>query len=86
VLLLYYIPFFLLSRQWLLLITSWALLAWFWTLLRTQCTRFYHTFCPSNRVSEDVQREFFSNYPAFSEAGRKAEGVFGGATGNGGNR
>jgi len=74
VLLFYYVPFFLLSKQWLLLIIgSWALVAWFWTLLRTQCTRCYHIFCPLNRVPEDVRREFFNNYPAFSEVGKKEE-------------
>jgi hypothetical protein len=73
VLMFYYIPFFVLSKEWLLLIiTSWALLVWFWTLLRTQCTRCYHVFCPLNRVPEDVKREFFNNYPAFSKAQAKA--------------
>jgi hypothetical protein len=69
VLMLYYLPFFLVSKQWLLLIiTSWALVVWFWTLVRTQCTRCYHISCPLNRVPEDIRREFFNHYPAFSDA------------------
>jgi hypothetical protein len=68
---LYYVPFFVLSRQWLLLlIASWALVTWAWTLLRTQCTRCYHVFCPLNRVPEEVREEFFEHYPAFARARR----------------
>jgi hypothetical protein len=64
----YYLPFFLLSAQWLLLlITSWALLTWVWTLLRTQCTRCYHLSCPLNRVPDEVRQEFYRYYPAFRE-------------------
>jgi hypothetical protein len=66
---LYYVPFLVLSAQWLLLIlTTWALLTWVWTLLRTQCTRCYHLSCPLNRVPDDVRRQFFDCYPAFREA------------------
>jgi len=66
---LYYLPFFLLSAQWLLLlITSWAMLTWVWTLMRTQCTRCYHLSCPLNRVPDEVRQQFFDHYPAFREA------------------
>ena len=66
---LYYVPFFVLSQQWLLLaITTWAVITWAWTLLRTQCTRCYHVSCPLNRVPANVREKFFNNYPAFSEA------------------
>ena len=66
---LYYVPFFVLSQQRLLLaITTWALITWAWTLLRTQCTRCYHIYCPLNRVPANVREKFFDNYPAFSEA------------------
>ncbi|NIN66647.1 MAG: hypothetical protein GTO63_18560 [Anaerolineae bacterium] len=66
---LYYVPFFALSQQWLLLaITTWAVITWAWTLLRTQCTRCYHVSCPLNRVPANVREKFFNNYPAFSEA------------------
>jgi len=69
----YYLPFFVLSAQWLLLlITTWALLAWGWTLVRTQCTRCYHLSCPLNRVPDDVRQQFFENYPAFREAWTQA--------------
>jgi hypothetical protein len=66
---LFYVPFFVLSQQWLLLaITTWAVITWAWTLLRTQCTRCYHVSSPLNRVPADVREELFNNYPAFSEA------------------
>lgn len=69
VLFLFYIPFFVISQQWLLLaITSWALLAWAWTVLRTQCTRCYNLSCPVNRVPDDVKERFFSHYPEFAKA------------------
>jgi hypothetical protein len=72
---LYYVPFFVLSQQWLLLlIASWALVTWAWTLLRTQCTRCYHVFCPLNRVPEELRQEFFDHYPAFGEARRRFQG------------
>ncbi len=69
VLFLYYIPFFIISEQWLLLtLTTWALIVWGWTVLRTQCTRCYNLSCPANRVPEEVRRGFFVNYPQFAEA------------------
>jgi mannose-6-phosphate isomerase-like protein (cupin superfamily) len=65
----YYIPFFVIGQQWLLLgITTLALVTTSWTLQRTQCTRCFHLSCPINRVPEDVQEGFFSNYPEFAEA------------------
>jgi hypothetical protein len=43
VLFLYYIPFFVIGQQWLLLgITTLALVTTSWTLQRTQCTRCFH--------------------------------------------
>jgi hypothetical protein len=67
VLFLYFIPFFILSGQWLLLlITSWATLSWAWTLQRTQCNRCYHMSCPVNRVPEEVKVVFYANYPDFA--------------------
>ena len=69
VLFLYNIPFFVASRQWLILIiTTWALFVWVWTLLRTQCTRCYNLSCPANLVPEDVRKIFFENYPEFGKA------------------
>ncbi len=66
---LWYIPFFILSQQWLLLaITTVAAWAWGWTLLRTQCTRCYNLSCPANRVPEAVRQLFFENYPLFAQA------------------
>jgi hypothetical protein len=69
VLFLYYIPFFVISAQWLLLLlTSWATLAAVWTIWRTQCNRCYNLSCPVNHVPEEVQQAFFENYPAFARA------------------
>ncbi len=68
VLFLYYVPFFVIARQWLLLlITSWAAFSWGWVVLRTQCSRCFNLSCPANRVPEDVRRIFFKNYPAYRE-------------------
>lgn len=69
VLFLYYVPFFVISQQWLLLgITTVALIAAVWIVRRSRCTRCYHLSCPSNRLPEDVRAVFFKNYPAFSKS------------------
>ena len=74
VLFLYYIPFFVISRQWLiLLLTTTALFTAIWTLQRTQCNRCYNLSCPFNRVPDDVKKIFFRNYPIFSDAWGKKE-------------
>ena len=66
---LYYVPFFIIGEQWLLLgLNTWALIAISWTLQRTQCTRCYHLSCPINRVPDEVREGFFNNYPEFTEA------------------
>jgi hypothetical protein len=72
VLFLYFIPFFVVGHEWLLLgLTTWALVVASWTVQRTQCTRCYHLSCPVNRVPEDVRRGFFKNYPEFAKAWRR---------------
>jgi len=72
VLFLYYVPFFIIGQQWLLLgITTWALIAASWTVQRTQCTRCYHLSCPANRVPKDVQKVFFRNFPEFAKSGKQ---------------
>lgn len=69
VLFLYYIPFFVVGQQWLLLaLTTWALVAACWTVQRTQCVRCYHLSCPVNRVPAPVREGFFKNFPEFAEA------------------
>ena len=69
VLFLYYIPFFIISQQWLLLVlTTTALFTAVWTLQRTQCNRCYNLSCPGNRVPVDVKKAFFKNYPVFCDA------------------
>jgi hypothetical protein len=61
---LYYVPFFVISQQWLLLgITTAALIVAVWTVRRTRCTRCYHLSCPANRLPEDVRAVFLKNYP-----------------------
>lgn len=68
VLFLYYIPFFVISAQWLLLaITTWAAFTWAWTVQRTQCNRCYMLTCPVNRVPEQVKDMFYKNYPDFAD-------------------
>ena len=70
----YYIPFFIVSQQWLLLgITTWASIASCWIMHRTMCDRCYHLSCPANRVPEDVRRGFFKNYREFAKAWRRDE-------------
>jgi hypothetical protein len=70
VLFLYYIPFFIVSRQWLLLVlTTTALFVAAWTLQRTQCNRCYHLSCPVNRVPDEVKKAFYKYYPLFREKG-----------------
>lgn len=67
VLFLYYVPFFIISSQWLLLIiTTSALFTAVWTLQRTQCNRCYHLLCPANRVPDDVKQVFYKHYPDYA--------------------
>jgi hypothetical protein len=69
VLLLWYVPFFVISGQWLLLLlTTVGLVSSVWTVMRTQCTRCYNLSCPMNRVPPDVREKFFRNYPVFARA------------------
>jgi hypothetical protein len=75
VLFLYFIPFFVVSGQWLLLfITGMAAFSWGWVVVRTQCVRCYNLSCPANRVPDEVRRVFFENYPEYKkgrETGRR---------------
>ena len=74
VLFLYYVPFFVVSQQWLLLgLTTWAAIVWAWTVQRTQCTRCYHLSCPVNRVPEEVRRVFFKYFVDFAQDGAAAK-------------
>jgi hypothetical protein len=69
VLFLYYVPFFIIDQQWLLLVlTTTALFVAAWTLQRTQCSHCYNLSCPINRVPDDVKKGFFKNYPLFCDA------------------
>lgn len=68
---LFYIPFFVISRQWLLLgLTTLSLFTFVWTARRTMCNRCYNISCPVNSVPEDVKEEFYRKYPEFDEARR----------------
>lgn len=74
VLFLYYVPFFIIGHQWLLLLlTSTALFVATWTLQRTQCNRCYNLSCPINKVPDDVKKTFFENFPLFHDAWGKKE-------------
>lgn len=71
---LWYVPFFIVGGQWLLLaITTVSLVSAVWTLLRTQCNRCYNLSCPVNRVPEEVREVFFENYPQFAQAWGRSE-------------
>jgi hypothetical protein len=73
VLFLYFVPFFVVSRQWLLLvITGWAGFSWGWLVVRTQCNRCYNLSCPANRVPEKVRGVFFKNYPEYAKGWKDA--------------
>jgi hypothetical protein len=78
VIFLYYIPFFIISEQWLLLtLTSSAIFIAGWTLQRTKCNRCYNLSCPVNRVPDAVKESFFKNYPEFGKAwGKKRPNRF----------
>lgn len=66
---LYYIPYFALSHQWLLLgITTLALILAILTMQKTKCNRCYHLSCPGNRVPEDVRSCLRKNFPMLSES------------------
>jgi hypothetical protein len=66
---LYYIPFFVISQQWLLLVlTSFWVVAAAWTIWRRQCSRCYNLSCPVNHVPEEVREAFFRHYPEFAQA------------------
>lgn len=74
VLFLYYIPFFVINEQWLLLmLTTSAMIVAGWTLQRTQCNRCYNLSCPINRVPDDVKDSFFRHYPEFGKAWGKTK-------------
>ncbi len=74
VLFLYFIPFLVVSHQWLLLgLTGFWTFAAVWTVMRTQCTRCYHLSCPANRVPEEVREGFFRNYPDFARTYGRTE-------------
>jgi len=70
----YYIPFFVIGEQWLLLmLTTSAMIVAGWTLQRTQCNRCYNLSCPINRVPDDVKDSFFRHYPEFRKAWGKTK-------------
>ncbi|WP_028313616.1 hypothetical protein [Desulfatibacillum aliphaticivorans] len=64
VLFLYFVPFFVIGKQWLMLVWNlWAFFTAAWILVRTQCNRCFHLSCPANRVPEDVKQAFYKNFP-----------------------
>jgi hypothetical protein len=64
VLFLYYVPFFIISAQWLLLaVTTWSLLAWAWTVKRQLCSRCINLFCPFNGMPLDSREKLAAAFP-----------------------
>ena len=69
VIIFWFVPFFIIGQQWVLLaVTSGAGIAFFTGLQLTKCNRCYNLSCPINRVPADVRAKFFDNYPIFAEA------------------
>ena len=69
ILFLWYLPFFIIGEQWLLIgLTTWAVFSAAWTLQSNQCRRCYNLSCPVNRVPKEVRKVFFKNYPEFTKA------------------
>ena len=74
VFILWYIPFFVVGQQWLLLgLTTWGVFSAAWTLQHNQCTRCYNLSCPVNRVPDEIRAGFFRNFPEFARAWGKSQ-------------
>jgi len=66
VLFLYFIPFFIVSQQWVLLvINTWAFILAARMLIRTKCRRCYVVSCPLNRLPDDLRQKVYEHYPEF---------------------
>ena len=66
VLFLYFIPFFIISQQWLLLaINVWAFILAGRMLMRTKCSRCYVVSCPLNRLPGDLREQVYEHYPEY---------------------
>ncbi|MEZ4813538.1 MAG: hypothetical protein R2883_08755 [Caldisericia bacterium] len=66
---LWYVPFFIISGMWLMLVlTSIALIVGFTLLLTTRCNRCYQISCPLNRTPPEVRKIFFENFPTFGKS------------------
>jgi hypothetical protein len=70
VLFLYPFPFFLLSRQWLLIVvTGWALFSMVWFVQRRLCVQCINLFCPFNRLPADMKAKWNALQTADSQNG-----------------
>lgn len=69
VLFLWFVPFFIIGQQWILLVlTSGTAIGSGAVLQKTKCSRCYNLSCPINRVPAEVRWIFFENYPDFAKA------------------
>jgi hypothetical protein len=69
IMVLWYVPFFIISVQWIMFATT--TIVWitgFTLLLTTRCTKCYVISCPLNRTPPEVRKIFFRNYPKFAES------------------
>jgi hypothetical protein len=70
---LYFVPFFIISSQWIFLIVCSVMTAIsVILLLATRCNRCYVLSCPFNRVTADVKEGVLANFPRFAEAWRES--------------
>lgn len=60
----YWIPFFIIAKQWIFL--AWGLtssVVSIYQLLTTECNRCYMMSCPLNRTPEEIREIFYKYYP-----------------------
>ncbi len=69
ILFLWFVPFFIISSQWLILtLTSLSVIIGFSLLITKRCTRCYQISCPLNRTPPAVRKTFFENFPTFGKS------------------
>jgi hypothetical protein len=67
VLVFFWFPFFILSKQWIFLIwASVSSIVSIYLIKRTKCNRCYMIYCPMNNLPEDVKQVFYKNYPDYN--------------------
>lgn len=69
ILFLFYVPFFILAKQWFLLMLNLTLTITFaWLLMRTKCWCCCNFSCILNYTPRDVREEFFNIFPQVKQA------------------